>query len=195
MLSDLGLTSVDPATGAVLWKGGAAMPGAPRYGQLHVVGETQLLVGSYEMTSVTLLDVNRDGGAWNAVPRWTSKHLRPEYPDFVVHQGHAYGFDVSIFCCIDLAGGSRCWKGGRYGRGQVVLSEDQGLLLVMSESGEAVLLEANPDRHEELGRFRALDGKTWNHPVIAHGRLYARNAEEMACYELTPASSQSLQGS
>jgi hypothetical protein len=43
---------------------------------------------------------------------------------------------------------------------------------------------ADPYRHEELGRFRALEGTTWNHPVIAHGCLYVRNAEEMACYEL-----------
>ena len=57
----------------------------------------------------------------------------------------------------------------------------------MSENGEAVLLAADPERHEELGRFRALDGKTWNHAVIAHGRLYARNAEEIACYELASA--------
>ena len=101
-----------------------------------------------------------------------------------MHQGHAYGFDVSTFCCIDLATGKRCWKAGRYGRGQVILLADQGLLLVLSETGEAVLLAANPQRHEELGRFRALHGKTWNHPVVVRGRLYARNAEEMACYEL-----------
>jgi outer membrane protein assembly factor BamB len=69
----------------------------------------------------------------------------------------------------------------------VVLLADEALLVVISVTGEAVLLAANPERHEELGRFRALDGKTWNHPVIAHGRLYARNAEEIACYELKPA--------
>lgn len=188
ILSDHGLAAVDPATGTVLWKGGAAMQGAPRSVQPHVVGAVQLLVGTYEGPSVTLLDVNRDGDAWNVVPRWTSKNLRPEFPDFVVHKGHAYGFDVSIFCCIDLSTGRRCWKEGRYGRGQVVLLADQPLLLVMSERGEAVLLAAEHERHKELGRFRALEGKTWNHPVIVHGRLYARNAEEMACYKLAPAS-------
>jgi hypothetical protein len=35
-----------------------------------------------------------------------------------------------------------------------------------------------------LGRFEAISGKTWNHPVIARGRLYARNSEEIACYQL-----------
>jgi hypothetical protein len=110
--------------------------------------------------------------------------MKPEFPDFVVHDGHVYGFDVSLFCCLDAATGNRCWKAGRYGRGQVMLLPEQSLLLVLSETGEAVLLAANPERHEVLGRFKALEGKTWNHPVIAQGRLYARNAEEMACYEL-----------
>jgi hypothetical protein len=46
------------------------------------------------------------------------------------------------------------------------------------------LLKANSDKLVELGRFTALKGKTWNHPVIARGRLYVRNGEEMACYSL-----------
>jgi hypothetical protein len=110
--------------------------------------------------------------------------MKPEFPDFVVHGGCAYGFDGATLCCLDLASGTRRWKQGRYGRGQVMLLQQQSLLLVISEKGEAILLAADPERHRELGRFRALDGKTWNHPVIAHGRLYVRNAEEMACYEL-----------
>jgi outer membrane protein assembly factor BamB len=183
-LSDEGLTAVDPAAGTVLWKHGLAMPGAPRTAQPHVVGDSQLLVGSLAGPGVAKIEVTRDGGAWRPADLWASADLRPEFPDLVVHQGHAYGFDVSTFCCIDLATGERRWKAGRYGRGQVILLAGRGLLLVLSESGEAVLLAANPQRHEELGRFRALHGKTWNHPVVVRGRLYARNAEEMACYAL-----------
>ena len=37
---------------------------------------------------------------------------------------------------------------------------------------------------EELGQFQAIDGKTWNHPVLVANRLYVRNGEEIACYEL-----------
>ena len=66
----------------------------------------------------------------------------------------------------------------------MLLLADQGLLLVTTENGEVLLLAANPERNQELCRFRALEGKTWNHPVVAHGRLYIRNAEEMACYEV-----------
>jgi hypothetical protein len=93
--------------------------------------------------------------------------------------------DVSMFkpIPIDANSAPAGWK-VRFGRGQVILLEEQALLLVLTEKGQVVLLEANPERYVELGRFQALKGKTWNHPVIAGGRLYARNAEEMACYDL-----------
>jgi hypothetical protein len=58
------------------------------------------------------------------------------------------------------------------------------LLLVLSETGEAVLVKADPQQHDELGRFQAVNGKTWNHPVIAHDRLLVRNSAEAACFEL-----------
>jgi hypothetical protein len=133
---------------------------------------------------VTLVDITRERNQWKVAEVWSTTQMKPEFPDFVVHRGYAYGFDGALFCCLDLASGKRCWKEGRYGRGQVMLLPEQSLLLVISEQGEAILLTADPQHHHELGRFHALAGKTWNHPVIAHGRLYVRNAEEMACYEL-----------
>ncbi len=182
--SDRGLIAVDPATGAVLWRHDIPTPGAPRNLQPHVVGPGQILVASEADLGTALIDVSYDGQQWATAQRWASKHLKPSFNDFVIHGGHVYGFDGSFFACIDLATGRRAWKEGRYGHGQVVLLADQGLLLVTSESGEVVLLAANPQRSEERGRFKAIEGKTWNHPVIAHGRLYVRNAEEMACYEV-----------
>jgi hypothetical protein len=177
--------AVDPATGAVLWEHAVPVPpSAPRSIQPHAIGSAQVLIASETDLGTALLDVTRDGSTWSATQRWASMNLKPSFNDFIVHNGHIYGFDGSIFCCVDLATGQRRWKDGRYGHGQALLLADQGLLLVASETGDAVLLAADPERHRELGRFHAIDGKTWNHPVLAHGRLYVRNAEEMACYEL-----------
>ena len=75
-----------------------------------------------------------------------------------------------------------CWKQGRYEQGQVLGVED--LLLVQAESGEVALVEATPSGHRELGRFAALDGKTWNNPSLYGRYLLVRNAEQAACYEL-----------
>lgn len=184
MLHDRGLSALAPATGAVLWKSGKEMPGAPRTIQPHALSPTALLVGTLEGQGVARLEVTQNSGQWKVEEPWNSSQLKPEFPDLVIHNGHAYGFDVSMFCCIDVSTGERCWKEGRYGRGQVILLPEQSLLVVISDTGQVVLLAADPDSHRELGRFQAINGKTWNHPVIAGGRLYARNAEEMACYDL-----------
>jgi outer membrane protein assembly factor BamB len=185
LLGDHGLTAVEPETGKVLWQHGWVMAGAPRVLQPRVFGPSQLVVGTLTGPGVSLVDVKTAGEQWQVDEVWSTTQMKPEFPDFVVERGCAYGFDGPFFCCLDLANGKRRWKEGRYGRGQVVLLAEQSLLLVIAEKGEAILLAADPERHRELGRFRALAKKTWNHPVIAHGRLYVRNAEEMACYELT----------
>jgi outer membrane protein assembly factor BamB len=185
LLGDHGLTAVDPTTGYVLWQYGWVMAGAPRSVQAHVLGSSQVVAGTLSGPGVALVDVTQEGTQWKVAEVWSTTQMKPEFPDFVVHRGCAYGFDGAFFCCLDLASGARRWKAGRYGRGQVMLLPEQSLLLVISEKGEALLLAADPEQHRELGRFQALAGKTWNHPVIGHGRLYVRNAEEMACFELT----------
>lgn len=126
----------------------------------------------------------REGESWKISEMWTAKDMKPDFNDFVEYEGYVYGFDGNIFSCVDCATGKRKWKKGRYGNGQVLLLPDVGQLLVISETGELVLLKADPDKHIELGKIQALTGKTWNHPVVIGNRLYLRNAEEAACYEL-----------
>ena len=110
--------------------------------------------------------------------------MKPDFNDFVVHKGFLYGFDNNIFACVDLRDGKRKWKRGRYGNGQVLLLPGADQLLVISEQGELILVRATPDKPTELARYDALSGRTWNHPVVVGDRLYVRNSEEAACFEL-----------
>ena len=184
-ISDKGLIAVEPHTGKTAWE--YLSPGTPpRSCQPSLVSQTQMLVPLGMEAATDLIEVAPAGDAYVATKRWTSRNLRPSFNDFVVHDGHIYGFDGSAFCCVDLKTGNRNWRKGIYGTGQVLLLADQPMLLVLSDQGKVALVEPKPDRFAEVGQFEAITGKTWNHPAIAQGRLYVRNAEEIACYDLAP---------
>jgi outer membrane protein assembly factor BamB len=93
-----------------------------------------------------------------------------------------YGLDEGILAAIDAETGELKWKGGRYGYGQVVLAGNN--LIVLTEDGDLALVRINPARHEEIARFRVLEGKTWNVPAISGGYLLVRNLAEMAAFDL-----------
>ncbi len=178
-------TSVAPADGTLLWEH-RGQPGASIVQPALVAGGDVLVASADTMGGVGMrrLAVARDSKGWTVEERWTSRGLKPYFNDFVVHKGHAFGFDGSILSSIDLADGTRKWKGGRYGNGQLVLLPDQDLLLVLSEDGELALVSATPDQFTELARFQVLNGKTWNHPVVVGDVLLVRNGEEMAAFRL-----------
>jgi outer membrane protein assembly factor BamB len=183
MLSNSGLDLIDPQNGAVDLNYQWQHPGY-RSLQTHVLDDSSMLVPTGLGSGTRRIALSNEGGKISAEEEWTSLSLKSDFNDMVVFEDHIYGFDRKIFTCVDAKSGERKWRGGRYGKGQVLLLKDSSALLVMTENGEVALLESSPDGHQELGRFRAFDGKTWNHPVVVQNRLYVRNAEEAACFEL-----------
>ncbi len=169
--------------GSLLWEVPWSTSGGGNSAQpLIVDGERVLISAGYSHGSA-LIRITQSGGAFHAEQVWESNALKCKFNSPVVYDGHVYGLDEGILAAIDVKTGQRDWKGGRYGFGQVLLA--QGHLIVLTEGGEVVLVKATPESHQELARFQALEGKTWNNPAIADGKLLVRNQTEMACYDLS----------
>ena len=182
--SNVGLMAFRPATGDVLWEHRWPQDGLARIVQPALVDKSAVLIGTGMGIGTRRVSLKRDGDAWTTQEVWTSRAIKPYFNDLVVQDGYFYGFDSNVFMCVSLADGRARWRARGYGSGQVLLLADQKLLLILSEQGEVALVKATPDSHLELAKFKALEGKTWNHPVVAHGKLFVRNGEEAACYEL-----------
>lgn len=173
---------VDPEDGSVLWKYPWVVEHDLTIAQPVILGTNQFVLSAGYGKGAVCVEVNESGSGYTATQVWSTRFLKNKFTSSVLHEGFLYGLDESILTCLDAATGRREWKDGRYGYGQLLLAG--GHLIILSGSGELVLVKATPEAHEEIASFPAIEGKTWNHPAMADGFLLIRNAVEMACYDL-----------
>lgn len=183
MVSNAGLQFLDLEDGHTIWN---YEQRSENYRVLQpLISENNVLLADSMGVGTRCLTITRSDDKWQVTESWTSRYMKPQYNDFVLYDGNVYGFDGSIFASISMETGEQNWKRGRYGNGQVLLLDSAGQLLLTSEKGEIVLIKPSSEELIELAKFPAIEGKTWNHPVLINNRLYLRNGQEAACYELT----------
>jgi outer membrane protein assembly factor BamB len=176
------LSGHDPVTGDQLWelpwRSTDVVCSLPA-----VAGSNQVVFSSAYGFGAQLIELSRDdAGELSARRVWKSIRLKSKFAHLFVREDFLYGLDDGMFACVDLKDGSQRWKEGRYGHGQGLLVNE--LYLLMSESGELVLLRPTPDAPNELARFRVFAAKTWNPIALAGDLLLVRNDQEAACLRL-----------
>lgn len=183
LLNSDGAQGYDPANGAKLWEHAWPKKQFPRCVQPILCPGDRLALGGNSDFGTRLISVANTGGAWDVKAEWTNAKHRPYFNDNVRVKDALYGFDGNRLCCVELAKGETTWQGDRCG-GQVLALPDMELVLVLTEKGEVSLVKADPSAYTEVATFKAISGKTWNHPIIANGYLFVRNSTEMACFAL-----------
>ena len=176
------VTSHEPTTGKLLWK--QPWPTAVEcVAQPTPLPGDKLLVSTAYGIGAKLFQISSNPSEqFNVKLLWESIYLKAKFTTIIFYQGYLYGLDDGIFACVNPSNGKRQWKRGRYGHGQTLLISD--VLLVLTEHGEIILLEPDPEAHKELAQFPVLDGQTWNTPALAGNYLLVRNSREAACYRL-----------
>lgn len=171
-----------PEDGSLLWSYPWNTDMGINVSQPVMVDKNRFFISSGYGKGAALVEVNGTGSTFTARTVWENINMKNKFNSSVLHKGYMYGLDEGILTCVDVNTGERKWKSGRYGYGQVLLAS--GHLIVMSDSGELVLLRATPDQPSEVARFAALEGQTWNYPAIAGGRLLVRNGTQMAAFNI-----------
>lgn len=182
ILNHPGPTGYDPENGEKLWE--YPWPGnESKVSQILPWKDDQLFVSCGYGGGSGLLQLNASSdGTVSVEELWHSNAMKTKFTTAIILDGHAYGLDNGILSCIDVETGKKRWKKGRYGHGQVILIND--LLLVTGEFGEVALVRAQPESYLELARITAVEGKTWNYPVLTGDLLLVRNDREAACFRL-----------
>ena len=173
------LVGLSPENGKLLWE--SPWQTVNQASQPLITGPDRVFISTATDAVMLQLTAGADG---HLTPRelWRTNRMNNTFSSSVLHDGFIYGLDGSILACIDASTGELKWKGGRYGFGQVLLAS--GHLIVLTEQGELALVRADPKAHQEITRFPAIAGTTWNHPAMSDGILLIRNIEEMAAFDL-----------
>jgi outer membrane protein assembly factor BamB len=178
------LVGLNPTNGKVLWK----FPWKTSYdinaADAIVSGDTIFISSGYNK-GCALLKIN--GG--DVAKVWQNKNMRNQINCSVLFEGHIYGFDGQVggggkLTCIDLATGDKKWSQGGMGTGSLMIAG--GKLIILGERGKLVIAEASTAGYKELASAEILTGKCWTYPVLANGRIFARNAAgQLVCVDVS----------
>lgn len=189
-----GLVSLDRTTGALLWK--AVYPFAPISTSMAaspVVYSNLVYCTAAYGRGAFVLQVAMINNTWSATQLWykdSSAGLpyRSIWMSPVCYQGYIYTLagENSTFLwaplnCIELATGNLMWSTNNFGMGGLILVNTN--LLVLTETGQLVVMQPTPSAYVELTRYQAFGfsssapGKCWNNPAFSNGRIYARGTQ------------------
>ena len=168
------------ATGKVVWQHPWKTSYDANIGNPIISGNTVFVCSGYNR-GCALLKIEGS----NVTEVWQNKNMRNHFNSSVLWQGHIYGFDDSKeLRCLDFKTGQIKWSKGGLGKGSLMIAD--GKLIILSERGKLVTAPAWPEGFKELSSAQILTGKCWTVPVLANGRIYARNANgQLVCVDVS----------
>jgi hypothetical protein len=196
------LVVFDPASGRVdlRWPFRARQTYSVNAANPVVAGNRVFVTESYELGGA-LLDVapsfDRVAVVWRDPPV-RNQALASHWMTPVYHDGFLYGSSgeksgEAELRCVEWATGRVRWTQPGLTRSTVLLVD--GHLVVLTEYGRLLLVEATPEDYRELAEV-TLDGDiggrrrpllrypAWNAPVLSRGALYLRGADRLVALEL-----------
>ncbi|MEO6036455.1 MAG: PQQ-binding-like beta-propeller repeat protein [Verrucomicrobiota bacterium] len=156
---------------------------AKRHAATPVISGDDVVVNS---TTIGLAceRISKEGDTFKATEVWSNKNLKinlstpVRVDDFLYSQGQN-----KSFVCVNAKTGELKWTQPGFGEQNSSTISMADKLLVLTDGGELILIQAGAEKYTELGRAQVC-GKNWNFPAYADGRFYVRDAHELACYNL-----------
>ncbi|MCA9054141.1 MAG: PQQ-like beta-propeller repeat protein, partial [Planctomycetaceae bacterium] len=168
MFDGTGLRGYLPESGELLWEYRHRNGAGVNVAQPLVFEDGRIFISCSYDVGCAMVQVQHEGETWSTKGLWDNQNLRCKFTSPMLYEGYIYGLDEGILTCLDPETGKRKWKKGRYGHGQMLLT--QGQFVIHSEDGWAALVDANPDKYHEVTRFKTFDDpKNWNPPALVDG--------------------------
>lgn len=184
-----GLVSVVPQTGKVLWRYSYPFQTATASSPI-VSGDVVYCSAAYNI-GAGACRVTKTGDTFTAAELWRkSGDLMNHWTTPVCKDGYLYGIyghgktAGAPLKCVEIATGKEMWSQSGFGGGGATVLVG-GKVLVQSDRGPLVLVEATPQSYKEIARCQVFGGQCWTMPVVSNGRIYARNTKEGVCLDVS----------
>ncbi len=170
-------------TGKLLWEYDGAANGTANCAT-PIVENDMVFTSSAYGTGGGLAKIDTAGTTQKAEEVYFSKEMANHHGGIVKVGDHMYGFGNGGLICMDFETGEIAWRERSVGKGSLVAAD--GLLFLLGEGHQVALAKATPEGYEELGRFQITNHgrRSWAHPVVAGGKFYVRNQQDLTCYDV-----------
>lgn len=178
-----GICGVSAKNGEPLWGQNASSNGTANCATPLIVDNFVFSSSDYG-TGAELVELQARGGKVQATQVYFTKDMKNHHGGMVFLNGHVFGSNGDILSCVELKTGKPTWR-ERGMKGSVVYAD--GKIVFRNENGPVVLLAADHQKYQELGRFDQPERSgrpAWSHPVIAGGKLYLRDQDKLLVYHL-----------
>ncbi len=117
---------------------------------------------------------------------WRNDELKTKMSSCVVKNGRVFGISEkkARLMCLDLKTGKEVWESRDFSQyGTLMIAGEH--ILALTEQGELVVVEANPNEFRELARAEVLNKRCWVSPVLSNGRVFCKNNDgKMVCLDV-----------
>jgi outer membrane protein assembly factor BamB len=174
---------VRASDGKLMWRYGNVANGTANI-TTPVYADGKVFFTSAYGTGGALLGLRAAGEENRAQEIYFTSNMQNHHGGVVLVDGYLYGFSNSILTCLEFATGRVMWRDRSVGKGSVTYAD--GHLYILGENNVVGLVEASPMGYRERGRFMVSDQgwPSWAHPAVSGGRLYIRNQEVLASYDV-----------
>ena len=180
--SDAGV-GLRASDGKLMWRYTQAANGTANIATPVFFSNKVFYTSGYD-TGGALLNLTAQAGEVRAAEAYFTRNLKNHHGGVVLVDGYLYGFSDSILTALQFDTGRLAWRNRSVGKGAVTYAD--GHLYILSENNVVGLVQATPTSYVEKGRFEIPDSgwPAWAHPVVSGGRLYIRNQDSLAAYDV-----------
>ncbi|MEQ8790948.1 MAG: PQQ-binding-like beta-propeller repeat protein [Pirellulaceae bacterium] len=187
-----GVVGVRAEDGRPLWYYGDIANGTANVPTPIVKGDYIFCSSGYGDGGTALLKIQRRGDEFQAQQVYYKKasELQNHHGGMVlvgdyVYMGHGHNNGLPV--CVELMTGRAVWGPLRGpGRESAAVVYADGHLYFRYQDGVMALIEATPEEYRPKGSFEIATrhDNSWPHPVIADGRLYLRDQQDLHVYDI-----------